>query len=91
MTRAGRWAALVAGAVALAGVVGAPGSAAAQPDCDTMVGPARSDCHIGAARIHRQKSEIAATVARQQTDAARLHRVTRKRPKTISTPKTAGD
>jgi hypothetical protein len=91
MTPATRWTALVAGAVVLAGVVGATGSAAAQPDCDTMVGPARTDCYIGLARIHRQKSAIAASVARQQTDAARLYRVTRKRPRAMSAPKPDGD
>ena len=91
MTPASRRAALVAGAVALAGVVGATGFAAAQPNCDTMVGPARSDCHIGAARINGQKSAIAASTARQRSDAARLYRVTRKHPKTISAPRAAAD
>jgi hypothetical protein len=91
MTRGSRRTALVAGASVLAGVVGAAGFASAQVDCDTMVGPARSDCHIGVARINRQKSEIAASVARQRTDAASLYRVTSKRPKRISAPKAAGD
>jgi hypothetical protein len=91
MTQARRRTALAAGAAVLAAVVGASGFASAQVDCDTMVGPARSDCYIGVARIQRQKSEIAASVARQRTDAANLYRVTRKRPKTIPTPKQDGD
>jgi len=81
----------LAGALVLAGVVGVPRYASAQVNCDTMVGPARSDCSMGAARVQGQKSEIAATVARQRTDAANLYRVTRKRPKTMSAPKTVGD
>jgi len=87
MTPARRCTVQLAGALALAGVVGAPGFAPAQVNCDTMVGPARSDCYIGTARIQRQKSEIAATVARQRTDAANFYRVTRTRPKTMSAPK----
>jgi hypothetical protein len=89
MTRASRSTALVAGAIVLAGVAGATRFASAQVNCDTMVGPARSDCYIGAARINREKSAIAAGVARQQTDDANLHRVTRKRPKMISARKPA--
>jgi len=87
MTRASRSTALVAGAIALAGVVGATRFASAQVNCDTMVGPARSDCYIGAARINREKSAIAAGVAQQQADSANLYRVTRNRPKTISARK----
>jgi hypothetical protein len=86
----GRRTALVAGAIVLAAAVGGIRFAAAQVDCDTMVGPARSDCHIGLSRINRQKSEIAATSARQQADTARLYRVTRKHPKTPTTPKATG-
>jgi hypothetical protein len=82
MTHTSRWTALVAGAAALAAVVGTTGFAAAQVNCDTMVGPPRSDCHMAVAPINRPKSETAATVPRHRTDAANLHRV-RQRPKTI--------
>jgi hypothetical protein len=44
-------------------------------------GPARTDCYIGLARIYRQQSEIAAGVARQQSDAAIYRRVTGTRAK----------
>jgi hypothetical protein len=87
MMRPSRSNALVAGAIALAGVAGATRFASAQVNCDTMVGPARSDCYIGTARINREKSAIAAGVARQRIDGANLYRVTRSRPKTISAPK----
>jgi hypothetical protein len=33
-------------------------------------GPARTDCYIGLSRIYRQKSDIAAGIARQQSDGA---------------------
>ena len=74
------------GAVALA-LIGSTGFAMAQVDCDTMVGPARPDCYVGLARLHRQKSEITASVARQRTDAAILRNVTNKRPKPMSARK----
>jgi hypothetical protein len=44
-------------------------------------GPARTDCYIGLACIYRQQSEIAAGVARQQSDAAIYRRVTGTRAK----------
>ena len=91
MTRARPRTLLAAGAVTLAGFVGATGFAAAQVNCDTMVGPAQPDCYIGLARVNRQRAGIAAGVARQQTDAANLYKVTRKRPKMLPAPKTDGD
>ena len=91
MTRASRRTALVAGAVALAGVVDATGFASAQVDCDTMVGPARTDCRIGIARINRQKSAIAAGIARKQTGAANLYRMTDRRLKAIPARKGLAD
>ena len=61
-------------AAMLATVVGSSGLAQAQVNCDALPpGPARTDCFIGLARIYRQQSEIAAGVARQQSDAA-IHR-----------------
>jgi hypothetical protein len=90
MTHARRRTLLAAGAVTLAGF-GATGFAAAQVNCDTMVGPARPDCYIGLARINRQRAGIAAGVARQQTDAANLYKLTRKRPKMMPAPKANGD
>ena len=91
MMRADRPSARLAGVAVLAIVVGASGAATAQVNCDTMTGPARSDCYIGVARINGQKSEIAAGVARQRTDAAILHRITRKRPNTIPARKVHRD
>ena len=61
----------------LATVVGAPGLAQTQVNCDAIPpGPARTDCYIGLARSHGQQSEIAAGVAQQQGDAAIYRRVT---------------
>jgi hypothetical protein len=58
----------------------APGIA--QVDCEAIpAGPARTDCYIGLSRIQRQESEIAAGVARQQSDAAKLRQVTGKSAK----------
>jgi hypothetical protein len=59
------------------------GVANAQVDCGTIpAGPGRTDCYIGLSRINQQKSEIAASAARQQTDSARYHQLTGSRPKT---------
>lgn len=64
----------------LQAVAGQPGPAPAQTQCETTpAGPARTDCYIGLSRIYRQKSEIAAGVARQQSDAAIYRGVTGKR------------
>jgi hypothetical protein len=49
----------------------AAGSASAQ-DCESMTGPARTDCFIGRARILGQQSGIAAGAARKQADEANL-------------------
>ena len=52
----------------------------AQVDCQAFsAGPARTDCYIGLSRITRQKSEIAAGVAQQQTETATYRKVTGKR------------
>jgi hypothetical protein len=46
-------------------------------DCGAIpAGPARTDCFIGLSRINQQKSEIAATTARQQTDRATYRQLT---------------
>jgi len=56
--------------------------AAAQGNCEVIpAGPDRTDCYIVQSRINRQKSELAATIARQQADAATYRQVTGKRPK----------
>jgi hypothetical protein len=70
--------AFLSGAALLLAVVGGgSGFATAQVDCDAIpAGPARTDCYIGLSRINRQKSEIAAGVARQQTDSAIYRDVT---------------
>lgn len=91
MTHACRRSALVAGAMAVAGFAGTTDFAVARVNCATMVGPARTDCYIGLARINQQRAGIAAGVAQRQTDAANLYKVTHKRPKTMSPPKTDGD
>jgi len=69
--------AFLGGVVLLQGLAGPPGATNAQAPCETMpAGPARTDCYIGLSRISRQKSEIAARVARQQSDAAIYRGVT---------------
>jgi len=63
-------------------VLGSHGVAAAQANCAAIpAGPDRTDCYIVQSRINRQKSELAATIARQQADAATYRQVTGKRPK----------
>jgi len=69
--------ALLAGAALLAIVAGGAGVASAQVNCEAIpAGPARTDCYIGLSRINRDKSQIAAGVARQQSDAAIYRGVT---------------
>jgi hypothetical protein len=64
-------------------VAGGTGIASAQVNCEAIpAGPARTDCYIGLSRINRDKSQIAAGVARQQSDAAIYRSVTGKRPGT---------
>ena len=83
--------ALIAGAALLGGAVAAAPLASAQVNCDTMAGPAQADCQIGNARINQQKAAIAAGVARQRTDAAKLHRTTGTRPKATPARKALGN
>jgi hypothetical protein len=48
-----------------------------QLHCDSLpAGPDRTDCYIALSLINRQQYEIAAGVAQQTRDIARLHRVT---------------
>jgi hypothetical protein len=69
--------AALGGITLLAAIVGRPGVATAQVDCRAMPpGPARTDCYIGLSRINRQKSGIAAGVARQRKDLAIFRSVT---------------
>jgi hypothetical protein len=69
--RRDRRSAFVGAATLLTIMAGFPGLAAAQVDCEAMpAGPARTDCYIGLSRIYRQKSDIAAGIARQQSDGA---------------------
>jgi hypothetical protein len=71
------------GAALLAVVASSAGVASAQVDCGTIpAGPARTDCYIGLGRINQQKSQIAASTARQQTDSATYRQLTGSRPKT---------
>ena len=70
------------GAALLAAVADCSSSATAQVNCETIPpGPARTDCYIGLSRINRQKSEIAAGVAQQQTNTAIYRNVIGTRPK----------
>jgi hypothetical protein len=66
----------------LAAVAGSLGFATAQQvNCETIpAGPARTDCYIGLSRINRQKSDISAGVAQQQTDTAIYREVTGRHP-----------
>ena len=58
------------------------GVARAQVNCETIpAGPERTDCYIGLGMINRQKSEIAAGAAQQQTDSAIYRQLTGKRPR----------
>jgi hypothetical protein len=69
--------AYLGGAAMLIAVAGWSGAATAQVNCETIPpGPARTDCYIGLSRIARQNSEIAASVAQQQTDRAIYRSVT---------------
>jgi len=61
-----------------------PDLASAQHDCQTIpAGPARTDCYIALSRFHGAQSDLAASKARVQSDAARYRQVTgtRIRPK----------
>jgi hypothetical protein len=74
--------ALLGGAALSAAVVGCSGSATAQTSCEAIPsGPARTDCYIGLSRISRQKSDIAAGVARRRIDRAIYRNVTGTRPR----------
>jgi hypothetical protein len=73
---------LVGIATVAAIAMGSPEFATAQGDCEAIpAGPARTDCFIGRARIQGQKSGIAATTARQRTDAEILGVTTGTSPK----------
>jgi hypothetical protein len=45
-------------------------------DCNTMTGPARTDCFIVQTRLHGYQSAIAAGVARQRADEGLLRAAT---------------
>ena len=63
-------------------IAGWSGVAMAQVNCETIpAGPDRTDCYIGVSRINREKSAIAAGVARQQSDIAIYRSVTGTYPK----------
>ena len=68
----------------------APKEARAQ-DCESMLGPARTDCFIGRSRIYGQQSGIAASSARVRTGEEYLRAVTggtyRPKPHKKSKPK----
>jgi len=58
-----------------------PRTAMAQ-SCDSLAGPARTDCYIALSRINGAESEIAAGTARLAKDRAKLRRATGERPET---------
>jgi hypothetical protein len=61
----------IGGTAMLLAVTGCSGAATPQVNCETIPPrPTRTDCYIGLNRIARQNSEIAASVAQQQTDRA---------------------
>jgi hypothetical protein len=73
--------AYLGGAAMLIAVTGWSGATKAQVNCEAIPpGPARTDCYIGLSRIGRQNSEIAASVAQQQTDRAIYRSVTGRSP-----------
>ena len=45
-------------------------------DCESLSGPARTDCFIVRARVFGQQSDIAASAARQRADEAALRAAT---------------
>jgi hypothetical protein len=72
-----RWMALLGSAAVWVAVTGP--DATAQVNCQIIpAGPERTDCYISLGRINRQRAEIAAGVARQQTDRAVYRNVTGK-------------
>ena len=72
-----------AGGALLALVASSNYVAKAEVNCEAIpAGSARTDCYIGLSRIYRQKSEIAASTARQQSDGAIYHQLTGRRAKT---------
>ena len=69
-------------AIVLTIFLGSHSLAAAQGNCKAIpAGPDRTDCYIVQSRVNRQKSELAATIARQQADEATYQRITGKHPK----------
>jgi len=58
-------------------LAGRPAVAYAQTDCNTVpAGPARTDCYMGLSRIYGAQSDLAASGARVQSDAARYRQIT---------------
>jgi hypothetical protein len=58
-------------------VVSLPKLSGAQVNCEALAaGTNRTDCYIGLARIHRQRSIVAAGAAEKSSDAAALGRLT---------------
>jgi hypothetical protein len=71
-----RWIAIGAILVAV-WLARSPDLASAQDNCQAMpAGPARTDCYIALSRIHGAQSDLAASKARVQSDAARYRQVT---------------
>jgi hypothetical protein len=64
-------------AIAVAGILlaGFPVAARAQVDCSTFPGPSRTDCYINVSRAAGLQSDVAATKARVQSDAAAYRKV----------------
>ena len=61
-------------AISLAGL---PGVASAQVNCEAIPhGPARTDCYLGLSQFYREQSDLAAAMARAQSDAAWYRAIT---------------
>jgi hypothetical protein len=58
-------------------LVASPAAADAQPNCEAIPrGPARTDCYLGLSQFYRGQSDLAATRARVQSDAAWYRAIT---------------
>ena len=75
-----RW--IAAGIFIVMWLAGFPDPAGALENCEGMpAGPARTDCYIALSRLNSTQSDLAASKARVQSDAARYRAVTGAPPK----------
>jgi hypothetical protein len=58
-----------------------PAAASAQPNCEAIPrGPERTDCYLALSQFYRAQSDLAATKARAQSDAAWYRTITGRGP-----------